>query len=243
LPTDLQLLELEIETQWPSSNTKRLIGERAPLMVLGVTAQGWTSAYGTDVSDPLGAKLDAAVAANPPTSVPRDQPESLARCRELLKRLAGAAEISGGPSYLIQPSTRFGPSGRIVRSTDGETALLETQDCLRLNWPADEWDHLLRGALGPWAMAVVDDEVASICHSARLTDRGAEAGVWTAPDFRGRGLAASATAAWAGLLEGTGRHLFYSTLAGNLSSQRVAQRLRLQPIGWMWKITRASNPT
>jgi predicted GNAT family acetyltransferase len=87
-------------------------------------------------------------------------------------------------------------------------------------------------------MAVSDGEVVSICHCARLSERGAEAGVWTDEDHRGRGLAAAVTAAWASLLEGSGRVLFYSTSAENVSSQRVAARLGLREIGWMWKVSR-----
>jgi predicted GNAT family acetyltransferase len=87
-------------------------------------------------------------------------------------------------------------------------------------------------------MAVSDGEVVSICHCARLSDRGAEAGVWTDAKYRGRGLAAAVTAAWASLLAGSGRTLFYSTSAENVSSQRVAARLGLREIGWMWKVFR-----
>ena len=88
---------------------------------------------------------------------------------------------------------------------------------------------------------VDDDRVVSLCHSARLTDRGAEAGTWTDPDYRGRGYAAAATAAWGSLLASSGRTLFYSTSSDNLSSQRVAERLELPLIGWMWKIAPAAS--
>ena len=69
-----------------------------------------------------------------------------------------------------------------------------------------------------------------------VVDRGAEAGTWTDPDFQRRGYAAAVTAAWASLFAPTGRQLFYSTSADNRSSQRVAERLGLHPIGWLWKI-------
>jgi hypothetical protein len=39
-----------------------------------------------------------------------------------------------------------------------------------------------------------------------------------------------------------GRHLFYSTDAHNVSSQRVAERLRLRLIGWTWRIATESDP-
>jgi RimJ/RimL family protein N-acetyltransferase len=135
--------------------------------------------------------------------------------------------------------TTFASEADIQRSDDENTELLQGQDVERLNWTAEEWRQLLDGSLGPWAMAISAGQVVAICHSARLTGRGAEAGVWTAPGFRGQGHAAAVTAAWAALLAPSGRHLFYSTSDNNLSSQRVAARLNLRPIGWMWKLARA----
>ena len=80
------------------------------------------------------------------------------------------------------------------------------------------------------------DRVVSNCHTPRFNDRGAEAGTWTDPDYRGRGYAAATTAAWASLMAHSDRHLFYSTSADNISSQRVAERLSLPLIGWMWQL-------
>ncbi|WP_425568158.1 GNAT family N-acetyltransferase [Nonomuraea rubra] len=64
---------------------------------------------------------------------------------------------------------------------------------------------------------------------------GAEAGTWTSPPYRGRGYAAATTSAWADQLPGI--HLFYSTSADNHSSQRVARRLALRPLGRLWHLT------
>ena len=90
-------------------------------------------------------------------------------------------------------------------------------------------------------MAIDDGRVVAICHSARLTDRGAEAGLWTAVEYRGRGLGAAVTAAWSTLFDRSERHLFYSTSADNLSSQNVARRLALRRIGWMWQLSAVSE--
>ena len=89
-------------------------------------------------------------------------------------------------------------------------------------------------------MALEGRRVVSVCHTPRpLTESGAEAGVWTDPAFRGRGLASAVTAAWAGVLAPTGRHLFYSTSADNRSSQAVARRLGLRRLGALWTVAPA----
>jgi hypothetical protein len=49
-------------------------------------------------------------------------------------------------------------------------------------------------------------------------------------------LVAAVTAAWAALMRPTGRHLLYSVARTNVSSQRVAARLGLRPIGWLWQL-------
>jgi predicted GNAT family acetyltransferase len=85
-------------------------------------------------------------------------------------------------------------------------------------------------------MAINSDAVIATCHTPVRSARGAEAAVWTHPVHRGQGRAAAVSAAWAALIRPTGRYLFYSTWAENRSSMRVAARLGLRPIGWMWKI-------
>ncbi|WP_431909741.1 GNAT family N-acetyltransferase [Nonomuraea jabiensis] len=143
--------------------------------------------------------------------------------------------VSGGPCYLVRPPLRFDAPAHVIRSDDPSHAT-RLRPLRPANWEPEEWDELLAGgASAPWAMIVEDGQVAAICHSARLTPEGAEAGTWTAPAFRGRGYAAATTAAWAALLPDV--RLFYSTGADNHSSQRVAGRLGLDAIGWLWKLT------
>ena len=108
------------------------------------------------------------------------------------------------------------------------------------NWHPIEWAELLEGRLGPWAMASEGERVVSICHTpVPMTVRAAEVGVWTDPEFRGQGHAAAVTAQWAAILRPSGRYLFYSTGADNLSSQRVAGRLEARLLGRTWQLGRA----
>ncbi|MFC4014843.1 GNAT family N-acetyltransferase [Nonomuraea purpurea] len=239
-----------------------------PTLVVGVAADGLAATVAADVPDDLSAQLLTLIAAaSPPPPVldttnrpplpptpsttdtpppPRaliaddahappfgEPPTVLERCRALLGE--GLA-VSGGPSYLVCPPIRFDTAARVLRSDDPAHARL-VRPLRPGTWAPEEWDELVGGGAGaPWAMIVEDGQVASLCHSARRTPEGAEAGVWTAPEFRGRGYAAATTAVWADLLPGT--RLFYSTSAGNRSSQSVAARLGLRCVGWLWKLTR-----
>jgi predicted GNAT family acetyltransferase len=83
----------------------------------------------------------------------------------------------------------------------------------------------------PWCMALHDGEVASIAFAARLSETGAELGLATAPERRGRGYATAATAGWTRLRSLRSRALFYSTEQTNISSRRVIARLGLRCLG------------
>src|SRR5690606_28612580 len=91
----------------------------------------------------------------------------------------------------------------------------------------------------PWCLALQDGQIASLAFAARLGGGGAELGLATLPAFRGRGLAAAATAGWSALPALAGRTLFYSTAASNLASQRVVAKLGLKFIGPTMSISRA----
>ncbi|MEV4798666.1 GNAT family protein [Nonomuraea sp. NPDC049421] len=160
-------------------------------------------------------------------------PEVLATCRAMLG--GDRVTLSEGVSYVLEGPVRFDVPVEVVTSASEAHARL-VRPLRPAEWAPDEWDELVAGGEGaPWAMIVENGEVVSICHTARNTPGGAEAGTWTSPAHRGRGHAAATTAAWASLLPGV--RLYYSTSADNRSSQRVAERLGLRLIGHLWKLT------
>lgn len=166
---------------------------------------------------------------------PSVEPAELEEYQRVLESLHGSAEKHASPYYLIPPGTRFASDALIARSDEPVPEVVETGT--PGNWEVGEWTELLEGRYGPWAMVLQGERVVSICHTPlQRTTSMAECGVWTDPQFRGRGYAAAATAAWAEVLEPTGRWLVYSTESTNVSSQRVASRLSLRPMGWMWSI-------
>lgn len=190
---------------------------------------------GVDVPEEVAVELAARFDPGAASLDPAQPPPALGLCRRLLENGRGVLPCTAGPSFAIDGVLPIRSKLDIVCS-DGSTG-----DRLRSanpgNWHPVEWDELLDGRLGPWAMAVEDDLVVSICHTpVPVTARGAECGVWTRPGYRGRGFGAAVVAAWAAVLRPAGRHLFYSTDAENFRSQRLARRLQLRPLGWTWRL-------
>ncbi|MFB4264504.1 GNAT family N-acetyltransferase [Nonomuraea sp. GTA35] len=230
---DVDLLQIELGVIWRLDERGRLPGPED--MVIGVAAGGMTAAVASGVPDELAERLLSLVTASTPTPPNLGTPpDVLAACRALLG--GEKVKVSGGPSYLVTPPLRAGLAVEVLRSDSAEHLHLVRSLPRPGSWEPDEWAELTSGRAGaPWAMVAEDGQVVSICHSARLTRLGAEAGTWTSPACRGRGYAAATTSAWADQLPGI--HLFYSASADNHSSQRVAQRLRLRPLGWFWHLT------
>lgn len=235
-PSDVELLRIEIATIWGADARGRIGGPH--YLAIGAAAGGLVAAVARTLPDRLAAELHRVVADDEVTPTPGQAPTSLGRCRDLLTSALGEVEVSSGPSYRIPPDLAYDSPTTIVHSTGPDVDLLRAAN--PGNWKAAEWQDLLDGKLGPWTMAVDGQQVVAICHTPAASEYAAEAGTWTDPGFRGRGLAAAVTAQWAGLVRPTKRWLFYSTFADNLSSQRVAARLDLPLIGWLWKLTPAA---
>ncbi|MDP9237452.1 MAG: GNAT family N-acetyltransferase [Chloroflexota bacterium] len=241
MPTDAELMQIEIDTMWLTDARGRLTttaereGRPAPHLVIATATDGQRLAIGSEVPDALALQLRALIDEGVRSTDPSAPPTAIPRCIQLLELVVGPVEVASGPSYWVPSPTLYTSDADIVRSDGDSSEPLTPPD--NANWSAEEWHELIDGAFGPWAIAIDGGRVVSICHSARLTDRGAEAGTWTAPGHRGRGLAAATTAAWSSLFDRTTHDLFYSTAADNHSSQNVAKRLNLRQIGWLWGLS------
>ncbi|MEU6990483.1 GNAT family N-acetyltransferase [Streptomyces sp. NPDC046465] len=201
----------------------------------GAKADGWGARRSDGCEAPVGTEQRYA---------PGEPPDILVRLAAARAGAGDPAELRGGPCFTFppRPADDFPwPLPLLLSDAEGRRAArrLTRPD----NWQPGEWAELISGAAGEWAMAVRDGEPVSICHTPAANDRAAEAGVWTRPDFRGRGLAPAVTDAWA-RREGCHRQtLFYSTTADNHASRAVARKLGLTPLGWIWTVRRAPART
>jgi RimJ/RimL family protein N-acetyltransferase len=207
-----------------------------------VSAEGWTSFAGDWLPDDVASAVRDLLDRQQP-DIAAAWPSAVASCAELLSSSVGPVRVEGGPVFVFPTSVNAEVTAdvRVVTSMDDDRERLVP--FRPSNWEAEEWSELLRGDLGPWAIAVMDGQVVSVCHTPRpLIATAAECGVWTHPSQRGQRLAEITTAAWARVVARTGRVLFYSTDESNLASQRVASRLGLRLLGRQWTLTAGPWP-
>lgn len=194
-------------------------------------------AFGVDVPDRVAHELEAVVGGAAAAADSAAPPSSVARCVELLEDAFGPVVLSSGLSYVIPPGVRVSSTADVTRSDRADVSLLGARSVERelerrrvadaprwRAWPVGYGEHRRENRLD------------LPLRTTRGERRGG--GRLDGPGFRGQGHAAAVVAAWASLLAPTGRQLFFSTFRENRSSQRVAARLRLQQIGWIWEISR-----
>jgi len=236
--SDLKLLE--IQAKMGLDEHGRIPGK----WCVKVTAahKGHQLFLGSALSQPLANALRTTFDATSHGPDPTTASLALRQCEQILNDANGPVSCTSGPSYLVSTDTHATSSAKLVLSQSQQLETVRQNN--PGNWLPQEWDELINGRLGPWAMATIGKRVVSICHTPKkMTDDAAECGVWTDPDFRGQGHAAATTAAWASILKPTRRHLFYSTDAKNRSSQSVAARLKLRPIGSVWVLSKQHDDT
>jgi hypothetical protein len=138
------------------------------------------------------------------------------------------------PLLPVPPADYLGPAFRFpdrLPSASGAAELISD--------PANEpvvpelsWMREVLPAEHPLAVARnAAGEIVSVCHSARASERGAEAGVETVPGYRGLGLAGEVVLVWATGLLAEGRTPLYSTQWSNRASRAVARKLGLIQFG------------
>ncbi|MBK9546414.1 MAG: GNAT family N-acetyltransferase [Dehalococcoidia bacterium] len=163
-----------------------------------------------------------------------DLPELVTRswlaCRgegELREKVAAHGEILTeyrGPAFILPTQTSFHPE---VVPVTAATPL--HPDLVARGWRHDEQ--------APYFGIIRDGTVVSVCYSSRLSAEAAAAGVETASDYRGQGLALEAVRAWGAAVQSTGRLAFYSTEWSNNASRGLAAKLAAFEFGEDWHLT------
>lgn len=142
---------------------------------------------------------------------------------QYLKEIAAFASpisMNAGPVYAF-------PDPCVV---DGLSISIDRTNADLLRGPLEEWLPDAENGR-PMAAALADGQAISVCASVRVSATAHCAGVETAPQYRGMGLASKAAAGWANLVRSRGAEPYYATSFDNVASQGVARRLGLIPIG------------
>lgn len=229
---DVDLLEVEMDLLWGTDAYGRDTAH--PLVALAAATDGSAVRVSPGVPPTSAARLDVDASTNGRSDDPAVRPSALDRWAELLAPQEPTT-VTGGPSYLIRSTPALPSAGEVFTSAKPVPSLLPAARP-EAWWQAQEWEDLLAGRLGPWAIAMDGPRVVAVCHTPRGDHRAAEAGVWTHTDAPRRGHAAAVTAAWAATARTDHGVLFYSTSEHNLASQGVARTLGLHPLGWIWQV-------
>ena len=193
-------------------------GALAPRFYLGATADGCVHRFRRDVTDRLRAELAAASSDGALTDLL--VPPSAARYESIVGRYAPVNKTWAGPAFTFP--------ARLTQAHDATFIDASTAPLLESVLPA--WIPDV-STCQPMVVFVVDGKAVSICASVRITDEAHEAGVDTAPSYRGLGYAVRAATAWANAVRDLGRVPLYSTSWTNTASRSVARKLSLIHFG------------
>lgn len=236
---DVDLLQREMGLLW-GTDTGR--GEPSPLVAWAVATDGCAVRVSPRVPRALAVRLHAEGGSSTGRGDPSHRPPELDRWAAELVAPSGPATVRGGPSFLVRSTPVVDSPARVCTSAQPVPAVLSAARPWAW-WEPQEWEDLLSGRLGPWAIAMDGARVVAVCHTSRDGHGAAEAGVWTHPDARRRGHAAAVTAAWARVAAEGHDALFSSTSEHNSASRGVARRLGLRPVGWIWQLHPTTGPS
>ena len=224
---DRALMEVRADTLFSYDARGRMTGTNepdrrpAPRLWVGWTSGGHVARFGEAVPDDLARELAAIVGHEPARGDGLVVPAALrATLRAALARHAPIKEEGGGPAYRFPES--IAQPGDAVEVTDANLALVRD---------THPWLYRDLSTFGPCFAVLEDGLAASICFSSRIGARALEAGLFTLPEYRGRGYALAVTAAWGAAVRASGRVPLYSTAWENVASQAVARRLGLRMFG------------
>jgi GNAT superfamily N-acetyltransferase len=234
---DLDLLRLEIETCQVMAAPSRFVRvnspghHHGPLVVVAGCAAGAVAAVHADLEDALARNVLDFVAAAPAWADTARLPPWIGAMAAMVD--VDPATLAGGPAWRLPNGLAYAHEASFVDDASEAGAAMLARFQANGMPPAlfDAGYVDVDELWAPWCAAMVGDEVAALCCTARLGERGAEAGLYTFPPFRGQGFGAAVTAAWSRLPALADKTLFYSTQFTNTSSIAVTRRLALRRIG------------
>jgi len=229
---ELELMQMHVEALYTHDDRGRIVrvnefnGKPAPRFFIGRTSMGNVVRIRQDVDDALARELASIAEAERWSDALLEPPYGSTPYEAVLAAVAPIAHVESGPAFRVAQD--------LVRKPNAIRITLENRDLLKPLHPSwfDDVVHCQ-----PFVGVVHEGVVVSVCASVRITDRAHEAGVDTHVDFRGRGFAPHAVAAWARAVREANRLPLFSTSWTNAASQAVAAKLGLVRYGTTLHIT------
>jgi hypothetical protein len=201
-------------------------GKIAPRWFIGRTIDGSVYRLRNDVEDDIARELLSVCCGEPLSEEFLVPPYGADRYSAILAGSAPIQKQETGPTYSFPRSFPGANSAVPITSANADVLRPHLQD-----WLEDV-------AVRPLMFACLHQgRAVSVCCSVRTTPCADEAGVETAPGYRGHGYAAQVVVAWATEVRGQGRIPLYSTSWGNAASQAIARKLGLRRYGATVHIT------
>lgn len=229
---ELELMQIHVEALYTHDARGRIVrvnelsGKPAARFFIGRTPKGNVVRVRDDVDDAAARALESLAAAEQWSEALLEPPYGATPYEAVLAAAQPIEHVEAGPSFWVARD--------LVRKPNAIRITLENRDLLAPLHPS-WYDDVAR--CQPFVGVVHEGVVVSVCASVRTTDRAHEAGLETHPDFRGRGFAAHAAAAWARAVRDIDRLPLYSTSWTNAESQAVAAKLGLVRYGTTLHIT------
>lgn len=189
---------------------------KAPAFHLGWTDRSYVSCFRHDVPTERRQQIRNLVASQWPLPSPKGPPEKN-RYVEILREYSTGRRGSG-PAFIVSEGDL--PTG------DATPVTRENVHVLRPSFTG--WMKEVDDAQ-PFYAVVVDSRAVSTCGTVRRSVHGIEAGVDTLEEYRRRGYARRAVAAWCRAVRQENLIGFYSTSWSNAASLALANSLGLKP--------------
>lgn len=152
--------------------------------------------------------------------------EAVERCQDeqaILACIESARTAHRGPAFVFD------------EQVDAPSDVVGVTDPVRLHPSLASWTVDIQRGTELFGVER-EGQVVAICYSSRVGVRACEAGVETAPEWRGKGLGRLAVLGWAASVQRSGRLAFYSTTHENMASRRLAASLGLRYFAEDWSL-------
>jgi hypothetical protein len=203
-------------------STREPCAARGPQFIIIRSAAECAWAIRDDVPSEVAEKLAALAAGEPPSRDLRAAPV----------HAAAYLALSGGQPGFHGPAFQFPGTLPVTHGV----VQIDDERCLQRHFRGWEPGEIAAGR-APVMGVMEGGDAVSICFCARRSEYAAAAGLETAEAFRGRGLGARVTAAWAAAIRATGRVPLYSAAWTNAPSLAVTRKLGLIAYASEWSVS------